>query len=185
MKKNGIIIISFIVLLIIQFAIIGVLMNKIIGLESEINTINNRLSQQDSILTNSLQNQNSDNLKDADKLKAQIDFINLCNRLSSNTIATDKFYIHRFVLIGEDTIEVGFLPQPNRDDIVEKGKFKLTDRELKASLIELLSRVNEKYEEWGVTNKNLPKLSDYKIKLTNYNHYIATYDKGVLTLAGE
>lgn len=179
-EKKGILIIGFIVLLIIQFGIIGILFNKTNRLENSIVELKDQLSQQSSVLTNSMQKQdNSD-------LYTKIDFINLCNRLSNNTIATDKFYIHRFILINENTIEIGFLPQPNQEDIlIEKGKFKLTDRELKVALIDLISKVNEKYEEWSGVNKSLPKLSDYEIKLTNYNYYIGTYDNEKITLAGE
>jgi hypothetical protein len=179
-EKSGILIIGFIVLLIIQFSIIGSLFIKTNRLENLIATFNDQLTQQSSVLTNNMQKQ------DNGDLYTKIDFMNLCNRLSNNTIATDKFYIHRFILINENTIEIGFLPQPNQEDIlIEKGKFKLTDRELKVALIDLISKVNVKYEEWSGVNKSLPRLSDYEIKLTNYNYSIGIFDNGKITLVGE
>lgn len=119
--------------------------------------------------------------------RQQIERTNISTALLANYVVTNKLFIESGRMsLNTDEIYIDIKPQPSYMKYFEgQGKINLPDRDLKASLKEVITDFEGLYSGWKNGSDLLPDFSKIKIYMTENGYDIGTYSGGTIKLAGE
>lgn len=161
--------VSTIIMLIILLVVISNSNERISALEEKLTTLENddTTSEYNNVQTR------------LDSLSNSIATLNMQHRMSGSGVVTDELVIDKATfLFNTGVIDVETQPGV---DYLGKGKFDMSDREVRAMVEDLLKEAEEMYTSYS----NDPEWGSGPITVTIKNYEIGTFENGEFELKGE
>lgn len=191
-KTNiALIVVSIFLVIVIASGILVTLklMNEIETLSTTVTDLNNKLQSYDTKI-GSYDSKISELEKDKQVNEIMFNISNMLvgglgitNKLPFYCV-TDNFVVEKSIVDMSGNCIIDIDTQPTYSSkYLGKGDFSVTDRQLRADLLDLIPKIEDTYE--GSKLGKMPDFRDITISFSIKNYDIATYENGELKLKGE
>jgi hypothetical protein len=106
-----------------------------------------------------------------------------------NGVITDNLIVSKITFYSLNDVLGAFIDVETQPRMNQKylgqGSFDMSDRELRAMVVEVLDRVKDRYQIATTFKDSFPKWGSWDINVTIKNYEIGTYSNGVFKLKGE